>query len=172
MTNKPQNVRPATVEDSDSLYDMLCIAYKENAPYRFSEKKVRHMIAEGACDKVVIIGVIDGTRNDIAGSIGAMFSQWWYTEDWHIEECWNFVREEYRSFNGMKHAPSYGSNLIDYVKWISEQMVMPAHIGILTADRLEAKERLYSRKLERVGSAFVHNMQAAQGPIAKELVHG
>ncbi len=167
MIAKPSNVRPAQVQDSEKLFAFLNVAYLDNAPYRINEKKVRNFIAEGAADKVVIIGLIDAPDKDmIAGSIGAVFSQFWYTDDWHIDECWNFVHPDYRK-------STYAKDLISYGKWIAESMGMPAHIGILTATRMEPKIRLYRRQdLTQVGALFAYNMATAHGPIAEEIACG
>lgn len=174
MTDKPYNVRPARVGDEDNIYNLLMLLYAENAPFHMSEKKVRHVIAEGVRDREVIIGVIDALDGTIAGSIGGLFAQWWHTEDWHIDEMWNFVHPDYRSIpenrfrpNGEKDRVSYAVALIDYMKWISEHMNMSLHMGIITATKMEAKIRLYRRQMQHVGALFVHNIQAAGGPLAE-----
>lgn len=163
MTERPKNIRPATVGDEDKLYDLLCMAWRENAPYQISQKKVCMMIDAATHDKEVIVGVIDtpdGTG--LSGSIGGFFSQWWYTEDFHIEECWNFVHPEHRK-------STHARDLINYMKWVSENMDMPLHMGILTATKLEEKVRLYRRQMPQVGAAFAYNMESGKGPIAGDL---
>lgn len=164
MTDRPLNVRPADVKDEENLFALLCMAYKENAPYRINPNKVRLMISSAARDREVIIGVIDAPDGSgrIAASVGAMFSQWWYTDDWHIEDCWNFVHPDYRK-------STFAKDLLNYSKWLSEQMKMPLHIGILTADRMESKIRFFSRQLLQVGASFAYNMDAGHGPIAGEI---
>lgn len=163
MIEMPKNVRPIVPGDEDKLFHLLCMAHEENAPYTMNEKKVRHMISEGATDKCAIIGVIDSPdKKEIAASFGAYFSCWWYTDDFHIEECWNFVHPNYRK-------SSYAKDILQYAKWISDQMQMPLHNGIMTATRFEAKSRLYRRQMPQVGAAFAYNMHLAKGPIAKEV---
>lgn len=166
MTDKPQTVRPLLVSDEERLFDLLLLAHRENAPYTINENKVRHVIAAAARDKDVIVGVVDSPDGlSLVGSIGAGFSQWWYTDDWHIEECWNFVHSDHRK-------SSYATDLIDYMKWISENMDMPLHMGILTSTRMEAKTRMYRRKMPQVGAAFAYNMKVAHGPIAGDIANG
>lgn len=165
MTDKPLNVRAARPEDEDNIFKLLCLLYDENAPFQMSEKKVRRMIAEGARDRSVIIGVIDAPDGTIAGSVGALFAQWWHTEDWHIDEMWNFVHPEHRK-------SSYARDLISYMKWVSERMEMSLHMGIITATKMEAKIRLYRRQMLPVGALFVHNIKAAGGPLAANAAKG
>lgn len=166
MTDRPKNVRIAEEGDEENLFAVLCMAYKENALYKINPNKVRLMISAGSRDKEVIIGVIDAPDGSgrIAATVGAMFSQWWYTDDWHIEDCWNYVHPEYRKSN-------FAKDLLSYSKWIAENMKMPLHVGILTADRMESKIRFFARQMPQVGAAFVYNVEAACGPIAGD-VHG
>lgn len=164
MIEKSASVRPVKIGDEDKLFSLLALAHSENAPYIMSERKVRNFIHDAACDREIIIGVIDAPDGSIAGSIGAIFSQFWYTDDWHIEECWNYVHPDHRH---SKHA----KDLIHYIKWIAENMNMPAHIGIMTATRMEAKIKFYQRQMPQVGAAFAYNMKSASGPIAERLSH-
>ena len=59
MTEKPLNVRPATTDDKQKIYDLLMFLYAENAPFKMNESKVREMIRRGADDKDVILAVVD-----------------------------------------------------------------------------------------------------------------
>ena len=159
MTEKPSTIRPALPSDEDEIFTLLCLAYRENAPFTMSEKKVRDKIEMGAREKTIIIGV--SIEDDVvAGSVGASFSQDWYSDDWYIGEMWNFVHPDYRK-SDIRH----GKNQIQYLKWLSENMEMALSMGILTSTRLEAKIRMYGREMEQVGALFVYNSQAALGPI-------
>src|ERR1700733_2660670 len=166
MTQKPESVRAVKPGDENKLFDLLMMAYRENAPYTINAHKVKMTIAEAARDSSVIVGVIDSPDGkSLSGSVGGFFSQWWYTDDWHIEECWNFVHPDHRR-------SKYAINLIDYMKWISENMPMPLHMGILTSTRMEAKTRLYKRQMPMVGAAFGYNMEMCKGPIGQDIGHG
>ncbi len=164
MTERPTNVRAVRPEDEDALFDLLCLLYDENAPFKMSEKKVRHMIAGGSRDKEVIIGVIE-ENGKLVASVGAVFEQWWHTDDWHIGEMWNFVHPDHRK-------TSYAKDLINYMKWIAETMDMSLHMGIITATKMEAKIRLYRRQMLPVGALFIHNLKSAGGPLAKNAANG
>ena len=162
MTEKPLNVRPAQRGDEKNLFDFLCVAHKENGVYSMNEKKVCEMINAGAQDRETIIGIIDAPDGTIAASFGGYFAQWWYTDEWHIEECWDFVHPDHRR-------SSYAKDILQYSKWLSDQMKMPIHNGIMTASRFEAKTRLFRRQMPQVGAAFAYNLQYAKGPIALEV---
>jgi hypothetical protein len=172
MTERPVRIRPATQGDENSLFDLLCMAYGENASFAMSEKKVKAMIEAGTREKGVIIGVADAPDGSgLAGSIGAVFTQWWYTDDWHIDECWNYVHPDHRK--GINKQPAgYGSDLIKYMKWVAEQMNMALHLGILTNKRTKAKIRMYESHMPQVGAFFIHNLQSCNGPLATEMLLG
>lgn len=163
MNERPQSVRPARAGDEDKLFNLLCLAYRENAPFTMSDRKVRALIEAGTSpDKEVIIGVVE-SDGGIVASVGALFTQWWYTEDFHIDELWNFVHPDHRR-------SEYAKDLISYMKWISDQMDMTLHMGVLTTTRVEAKIRLYGRQLKQTGAFFMHNLKAAGGPLADEAI--
>ena len=161
MIEKPLHVRPARPSDEDALFNMLCLAYSENALYKMSAKKVRDMIEQGTRSRDVIIGVAESPDGKIAGSIGAYFMQWWFSDEWSICELWNFVHPDHR-----KSPIRYGVELIQYGKWLAENMKMPLHMGILTATRMEAKVKMYKRQLNQSGAIFIYNAGSASGPLA------
>lgn len=162
---KPQHIRAARPSDEEDLYDLLCMAYSENAVFKMSEKKVRAMIEAGTRDRNVVIGVAESPDGKIAGSIGAIFSQWWFTDEWHIDECWNFVHPDYR-----RSDIRYGAELIKYAKWIADNMQMPLHMGIITTERMEAKIKMYKRQMPQTGAFFMYNMKSAGGPLSRSSV--
>lgn len=163
MSERPKNVRPARPGDEDNLFDLLCLAYKENAPFSMSDKKVRAIIEAATSDKEIIVGVVDAPDGKIAASVGAIFTQWWYTEDFHIDELWNFVHPDHRR-------STHAKDLISYMKWVSDMMDMTLHMGVLTTTRVEAKVRLYGRQMQQTGAFFMHNLKSGGGPLADEVL--
>lgn len=149
MTPKPENVRIATSKDEDSLYGILLMAHRENAAMPVSEVRVKEIIKHATNKKGGVIGVIDGPK-EIEGILSLQLSRMPYTDEWHLEDICNFVHPDYRK---SQHA----KDLIQFGKWIAEQMGFPLFIGILTAKRLEAKRRFYNRWVKEVGSVYVHN---------------
>ena len=165
MTEKPINVRPANTDDKPKIYDLLMHLYAENAPFKLCEHKVREVIRRGCDENGIILGVVDAPDGTIAASIGGLFAQWWHTEDWHIDEMWNYVHPDHRR-------SSHAKDLIAYMKWVAEQMNMSLHMGIITGTKMEAKIRLYRRQIQPVGALFIHNIQCAGGPLAANVAAG
>lgn len=156
-------VRIATVADEDAIYDLLTGPdglYEENALFTMSKRKVRQTIANGcvrANGKLGdedgpqgIIGVIEAD-NKIVATIGMGFTTFWYTEEWHLSEFWNFVHPDYRNTN-------YAVDMMDFGKWCSDQLGIPLHMGVISTERVAGKVRLYQRKLRYVGGYFMHGI--------------
>lgn len=165
MIEKPENVRLCRKGDEEKLMEFVRAGHQESAIFTLSEKKVREHI-EAAVNKTrpIFIGVIDAPDSDrIAASIAIIYNQWWYTEDWSLDEIWNNVRKEYRK-------SCYGQNLLNFAKWLSDKCSRTLQMGILTTHRLDAKERFYERKLPKMGSVFIYNLQHSHGPAVKGVI--
>lgn len=151
MTDKPASVRIATVPDEAAVYKILSMAHEENGAAQLSPERVRDQIKFATERRGGIIGVIDGPQ-EIEGVIMLRLTQWWYSDDWHLDELCNFVHPDYRRGN---HHPRH---LIEFAKWFAEQMEQPLFIGVMTHERMEAKNRLYRRQVKMGGALFYHNL--------------
>lgn len=148
-------VRLLRPEDVESLYSLLTTEiWGENGLFPFSEEKVRRMLNIASKitpwkqgDPMVIVGVI-GEPGKVEGSVGLVVAQFWYTEAWHMEDCWTCVGKDYRS---SEHAAA----LLAFSKQMQRQMELPLLMGILSDIRTEAKLRYFRRALgEPVGAVF------------------
>lgn len=170
MTDQPKNVRLAIPSDEDRIYKLLSEGlFQENGTFSLSEERSREFIRQAVNHQGGIIGVIE-EEGQLAGSIGLNLGRFWYSDDWHVEEYWNFVAEPYRKSIGTQYKRSdYAKDLINFAKWVSERMELVLNIGIISTHRTEAKCRLYSRTLTPCGQFFMHNLQVAKGPAIKEV---
>ncbi len=141
-------VRLAGPDDEDEVYDLLMKLYLENSMAELSSAKVRQTIRRATNEKDGFIGVIPGP-DGLEATVGLFLSQWWYTDDWHVEEYWNFVHPDHRR-------TGHANRLISWSKWISDSLHMPMLMGILTKTQLEPKMRLFQRKMPQVGALFLH----------------
>lgn len=173
MIEQPKNVRLAQPKDEDSIYRILSEGlFNENGTFSLSERKGREFIRQATHNGGGIIGVIE-EDGEIAGTIGMNLGTFWYSDDWHIEEYWNFVRPEYRKSIGKEFKRSdYAKDLINFGKWCAEKMHMVLNIGIISTTRTEAKCRLYGRTLTPVGMFFMHNLEMARGPAIDKVSKG
>lgn len=161
LTKKPVTVRLATEADEGPLLNLLMAAYAENAIFAVNPEKVLEAIRLGTQRKGGIIGVVDG-HGEIAGSVGLLLEQYWYSDEWSVGERWNFVRENYR-------ATSYGRDLIEFAKWSSDEMGLALQMGVMSTKRTKAKVKLYERKMQMIGAYFIHGLDRAAGPLGKDF---
>lgn len=158
MTERPVNVQIAQPEHEDRLYQLLLHLYDENAMFVKCPIKIRDTLRQATERKGGMIGFIEDGKKMVA-TIGVFMGSFWYSDDWYLDEYWNFVHPEHR------HS-SYANDLIAFAKWFSEQMGFPLHMGIHSTERTEAKVRLYRRKLTPIGAVFAHNLHI------REAAHG
>lgn len=155
VTSELLTPRLAQPADAESLFEMCQLLWKENGVFPMSETKVRRMIeiavnpsVRTEVEPIAIIGAL-GPVGNVEASIAVCITQNWYTDAWHVEELWNFVRPDMRKSN---HAKS----LVEYSKKVATELQLPLMIGILSSDRTQGKVRLYRRQLgEQAGAYFV-----------------
>jgi hypothetical protein len=145
-------VRTATHKDEADLLRLIKEAHVESGMLGIDEDSVVEMLRRAFNKKGGLIGVIDA-KNEIAAAIYLLFSRFWYSRDDHLEELFNYCRPSHRRSN---HAVS----LIEFAKQSAKVCGIPLVIGVLTSHRMEAKVRLYRRKLGTpAGAFFVFNAQ-------------
>lgn len=166
-TPKPDNVRAATAADENAVYDLFLKAHQDNGVLAISEPKVRAMILDMIPEPGKLkglIGVIDGV-GELAGAVGLTILEPWYSEELVLIEKLCFVAPPYRR-------SGYAGDLINFAKWVSDELNLPLEMGILTTKRMPAKVRLYGRRLRCMGAVFTHGIERANGPLALEARHG
>jgi hypothetical protein len=148
-------VRRADAKDEDELVAMCHELHRENGLFTMSGERVRDMLRRAFAKNGGIVGVI-GERGRLQGSIYLLLTQLWYSDDFHLEELWNFVRAPFRKTNNLQEQ-------IDFAKHCSDELGIPAIIGILSNVRTEAKVRIYQRQLGKpAGAFFVHQPKGRQ----------
>ena len=96
-------------------------------------------------------GVIGPKGGALRGLAMMAISTHWYTTQPILEEFIVYVHPECRSGNF-----GYATHLLDWMIARSDQMNIPLLTGVISMDRMEAKCRLYKRKLTPVGQFFLH----------------
>lgn len=143
-------VRFAVPADEDGLFEILTLAHADNGLFTMDEGKVRDMIRRATERTGGMIGVIAGPER-IEGVIMMIMSNYWYTNDTHLEELANFVHPLHRR-------STHAKRLLEFAKWcqrgLSKDINIPLLVGILTLHKLEPKMRLYQRMLPQVGAVF------------------
>ena len=154
-------VRIAQQDDEDDLIVMCRRLHEENGLFSFNEDKVRETIHRCFRREGVILGVI-GSPGELKASTCMVFSDFYYTSDWHLAEMWNFVEKEYRSA-GLRYAEA----LIEYGKKCARDVRLPFITGIITNKHMAGKVRLYRRLLGYpAGALFLYNGNWKSEPMA------
>ena len=142
-------VRKARRYDADQLMQMCKILHAENGQFGLSMRKVEGMVDKAFSNDGCIIGTV-GPGDRIEGIIMLLIAQFWYTEDWCLEEIMNYVLPEHRR-------STHANDMIAFAKRCSDEIHIPLVIGVVSNERTKAKIELYRRQLgEPVGGYFMH----------------
>lgn len=153
-------VRLATPADEDDILAMCRRLHVENGLFSLNEFKVRDCIRRCYNKHGAIVGVI-GPPGALKGSICMEVTTFYYTDDIHLAELWNFVDVPYR------RPPGCAEALLKYAEGWSKKLELPFFTGIITNKQMRAKVRLY-RKLfgHPVGAFFLANSHWKAEPMA------
>ena len=150
-------VRPASPADDSQIWELMAMLHAENGIGTMSEPKVRYhldrclhpeRIAPDDLGWRGFIGVI-GTPSALEGAIMMGIGSQWYSDDWTLDEFFNFVHPSHRS-SGHSRA------LISYAKALADRLKTKLIIGVISNKRTAAKVRLYRQQLSECGSFFVY----------------
>ena len=151
----PSTVRLATPDDGQEIWRLFLMAHNENSLFHLAPEKVQWlllrslnpaMIPEGDTGPRGIVGVI-GPQGSLEALVFLIIGQFWYSHDRHLEELILYTDPEHRK---SQHAQA----LIQWMKDRVEQTGLPLMTGIMSNHRTEAKVRLYSRMLPKIGAFF------------------
>lgn len=139
-------IRLATQADLPELIDMGKTLHEENGLLNVSIDRIIATAVKAVTQNGMIIGVI-GEVGALEGMICLAVSNYWYTEDMHLEELFSFVRPEYRRSKNAKA-------LVAFAKENAKKLKVPLLIGIISNTRTEAKVALYQRMLGKPAGAY------------------
>lgn len=149
MTEQP-TVIGATLADLPDFMRLFKIMHAENGLFSLDEDCVVETFNRAVKKKEGIIGLIKGPENDIRAMLALLITRYYYTQQFHLEELWNFVAPEWRKTN-------YADTLLRYADHCQKALGIPLVIGVMTGSRMEAKVRKYRRHFGMpAGAFFVH----------------
>jgi hypothetical protein len=148
MTNTFDDIRICVPADEPALLRVLALNYEENKGLAaINWDKVTRMVRRGTEQQLGIIGVIEG-KHGIEATAGFILTNFWFSDDFHLEEVWVFVLPDYRR-------STHARRLYEWAKYLSTQMTVPVLCGVLTTQRHQAKIRLAQREMPQVGALFM-----------------
>lgn len=152
-------VRIATPEDEVDIMALCRGLHKENGMFSLNERKVLDLIRKCWMRQGVIVGVI-GERGHLEASTCLVLDGYYYTDEWHLSELWNYVDP------GRRKGSHNAEALIEFGKKCAEKMGCPLITGIVTNTKTAGKVRFYRRLLGYpAGAFFIHNAKWRSEPM-------
>jgi hypothetical protein len=152
---EPSVIRIVGADEEEDLMKMCRELHSENGLFSFSEDKVREILRRSFEKRGGMIAVV-GAPGHLEAMIYLAITQFYYTDDFHLEELWNYVRPAYRK---SQHAKS----LLLWARSMSDRLRLRLLIGVVSNTRLASKIRLYSR-------VFAGDVLSVPGANAKVLL--
>jgi GNAT superfamily N-acetyltransferase len=146
MTENP-TVIGATLSDLPEFMRLFKIMHQENGMFDLDEDCVRETFNRAVKNKEGVIGLIKGPLGDLRAMLFLLVTRYYYTQQFHLEELFNFVAPEHRRTN-------YADALLKYADHCQKSLGIPLVIGVLTNSRMEAKVRKYRRHFGMPAGAF------------------
>ena len=148
MTLVISPVRKAVLADKAQIMQMCEENHRDNGQFSLSPAKVDAMIDKAFNGGGAIIGVVG--KDQIEGMLVLLIAQFWYTDDWCLEEIQNYVRPQFRK-------STHAKDMINFGQRCSDELGIPLVIGVVSNERTRAKMELYRRQLgEPCGGYFMH----------------
>ena len=147
-------VRKAGPADHDAILEICWQNHEENGQFALSPKKVEAMVDKAFNGGGAIIGVT-GAPGRVEGALLLLISQFWYTDEWCLEEVFCYVKPEYRR-------STHAKDMIRFGMRCSDELAIPLVIGVVSNERTKPKIELYRRQLgDPVGGYFIHRPAGA-----------
>ncbi len=148
MTLIVSPVRKAVLTDKPQIMEMCEENHRDNGQFSLAAHKVEGMIDRAFNGGGAIIGVVG--QHQIEGMMVLLISQFWYSDDWCLEELENYVRPQFRK-------STHAKDMINFGRRCSDELGIPLVIGVVSNERTRAKMELYKRIMgESVGGYFMH----------------
>jgi len=164
MQQELPKVRLAAPEDEPAIMEMCRRLHAENGLFTLNEAKVAALLQRYYQRDGVILGVI-GPVGKPEASTCIMLSDYYYSDDTHLAELWNFVDKEYRKSKAAEALIRFG---MECAQKMSQNLgaQCPFLTGIITDNRTAGKVRLYHRLLgHAAGAFFIYNAKWDHEPM-------
>lgn len=155
------SVRMAKYGDEVKMFDAIVAGHADNGLWVLSPLKILKLIQNAVrSDKTAqepVVGIIENEDGDIGAMTCFQLETFWYTDEWHISELFNWVHPDHRA---SKHAQELMSFQRDFADKMSE---LTGHkialiTGVMSVKRLEAKMNLFARKYPQIGALYAYNL--------------
>jgi len=146
-------VRKATPDLRGEILEICRQNHGENGQFALSMPKVESMVDRAFNRGGAVIGVVG--QNRIEGAILMSIGQFWYTDEYCLEEIFCYVHPEFRR-------STHAKDMISFGKRCSNELGIPLVIGVVSNERTKPKLELYRRQLgDPCGGYFIHRPASA-----------
>lgn len=144
--------------DEQQVRLLLTLGHSENSIFGMNVGKAEYIMKRflysaflPASDKGIrgCFGVIGPLGGKLEALTMASVSAQWYSDQPYLEEYIVYVHPEHRK-------AGHAAKLLDFLIGVADNMGVPLLTGILSQTRMEAKCRLYRRKVTPIGQFFLH----------------
>jgi GNAT superfamily N-acetyltransferase len=142
-------IRMADEHDEFEIFKLCAMMHEEQPYHPLSWDKVVPMVHLATRRERGIIGVI-GDRHDLKAAIFLLIDPIWYSDEWQLMEFFNYVRPDARKTR-------YAADLINFAKKCADDLGLDLTVGVFSNIRTEAKIRLYSRLVPKMGAFFCYS---------------
>lgn len=139
--------RFARADDMEAVRDLLALMHREAPVGAWCEAAVREHLGAVMRDGCVVLSLAgDGSP---VGTLGLSPQQFWWSQDWSLQERWVFVHPQHR------RAP-HARALLVAARDAAISLSIPLVAGVFSDRRADAKVRLFSRVLgQPIGATFL-----------------
>lgn len=146
------------------IFSLFSLMYAEVAQHALSWPKVAAMIRLATQRTRGIVGVI-GEPHDLKAAIFMVIEPVWYSDEFFLQEYFNYVRPDARR-------STYATDLLCYGKRCAEELGIDFFCGVYSTVRTEAKCRLYRRVMPKMGEFYRYRPQGemtARTPLSRAV---
>jgi hypothetical protein len=148
-TEEP-HVRVATPDEIHAVMELALMGCAENEFLPHDPELVLQDVWAALNRDHGIMGVIGAPGSQpLEGAVLLRIGTIWYSRQPHVEERAIFVHPQFRQARGGRAA-----RLAEFSMDVADGLDMPLTIGVLSASRVEAKMRLYSRFLGKPSGCY------------------
>jgi hypothetical protein len=158
------HIRLAGEADEMQIFSLFSLMYAEVAQHALSWPKVAAMIRLATQRTRGIVGVI-GEPHDLKAAIFMVIEPVWYSDEFFLQEYFNYVRPDARR-------STYATDLLCYGKRCAEELGIDFFCGVYSTVRTEAKCRLYRRVMPKMGEFYRYRPQGemtARTPLSRAV---
>lgn len=147
------------------MYDTIVAGHADNGLWKLSPNKILELIDSATkAEKTAldpIIGVIDSDDKEFAAMTCFRLETYWYTDEWHICELFNWVNPKYR-------VSDYARQIMNFQKKWTDDLTEKANYkialltGVMSIKRLEAKMNLFGRRYKQIGALYSYNLDVPE----------